>query len=74
MWLNSTRRCGFTLIIMLLFDFSQNSSNVENLSPHVIKQVTKELNKLVTEQLEGIKVLINDEDVTNIEAVIEGPG
>lgn len=47
---------------------------MENLSPHVIKQVTKELNKLVTEPLEGIKVLINDEDVTNIEAVIEGPG
>ncbi|XP_074601243.1 ubiquitin-conjugating enzyme E2 S [Brevipalpus obovatus] len=52
---------------------SANSSNVENLSPHVIRQVTKELNKLVGEPLEGIKVLINDEDVTNIEALIDGP-
>ncbi|XP_053214745.1 ubiquitin-conjugating enzyme E2 S-like [Panonychus citri] len=52
---------------------SSTSSNVENLSPHVIKQVTKELHKLVTEPLEGIKVILNDEDVTNIQAIIDGP-
>lgn len=52
---------------------SSTSSNVENLSPHVIKQVTKELHKLVTEPLEGIKVVLNDEDVTNIQAIIDGP-
>lgn len=48
--------------------------NVENLSPQIIRRVVKELNDLVDQPPEGIKVTINDEDVTDIQAYIEGPG
>ncbi|KAL0272260.1 UNVERIFIED_CONTAM: hypothetical protein PYX00_005305 [Menopon gallinae] len=52
---------------------STMSSNVENLSPQIIRRVVKELNDLVDQPPEGIKVTINDEDVTDIQAYIEGP-
>ncbi|XP_065898522.1 ubiquitin-conjugating enzyme E2 S-like [Dysidea avara] len=52
---------------------ASSSSNVENLSPIVIQKLTKELVQLQQEPPEGIKVYVNDEDVTNIEASIEGP-
>ncbi|XP_013772527.1 ubiquitin-conjugating enzyme E2 S-like isoform X2 [Limulus polyphemus] len=50
-----------------------NNSNVENLSPQVIRQIAKEMSELVSSPPEGIKVFINDEDITDIQAVIEGP-
>lgn len=50
-----------------------SSSNVENLSPQVIRQVAKELSELASHPPEGIKVFINDEDVTDIQAAIDGP-
>lgn len=50
------------------------SSNVENLSPQVIRQVSKELWELSSNPPEGIKVFINEEDVTDIQAAIDGPG
>ena len=49
-------------------------SNVENLSPQVIRLVTKELADLVTDPPEGVRVIANEEDVTDIQAVIDGPG
>lgn len=49
-------------------------SNVENLSPQTIRQVAKELQDLVNKPPEGIKVNINDQDITDIQAFIEGPG
>lgn len=49
------------------------SNNVENLSPQIIRGVVKEMQSLVSEPPEGIKVQINDEDVTDIQAIIEGP-
>lgn len=52
---------------------SSQSSNVENFSPQTIRQVAKELADLVSDQPEGIKVFINEEDVTDIQAAIEGP-
>lgn len=52
---------------------THNSSNVENLSPQVIRQVSKELSQLITTPLEGIRICINDEDVSDIQAVIDGP-
>jgi len=52
---------------------SQTSSNVENLSPQVIRQVSKELSHLRTNPLEGIRVCINEEDVSDIQADIDGP-
>ncbi|RZF37805.1 hypothetical protein LSTR_LSTR007167 [Laodelphax striatellus] len=52
---------------------SAMSSNVENLSPQIIRRVAKELQELVLDPPEGIKVTLNEEDVTNIQAYIEGP-
>ena len=49
-------------------------SNVENLSPQIIRQVTKEISTLSRNPPEGIKLFMNDEDVTDIQATIEGPG
>uniref|UniRef100_T1IXY3 Ubiquitin-conjugating enzyme E2 S n=1 Tax=Strigamia maritima TaxID=126957 RepID=T1IXY3_STRMM len=48
-------------------------SNVENLSPQIIRQVSKELCEMVNDPPEGIKVFMNDEDITDIQAAIEGP-
>lgn len=48
-------------------------SNVENLSPQIIRQVIKEMQNLQMNPLEGIKVAINEADVLDIQAVIEGP-
>ena len=36
--------------------------------------VAKELRKLCTEPLDGIKVVLNEEDVSDINAEIRGPG
>ena len=36
--------------------------------------VAKELRKLSNEPLDGIKVLMNDEDITDVNAEINGPG
>jgi len=49
-------------------------SNVENVSPQIIRQVTKELIELQKDPPEGIKVFINEEDITDIHAAIDGPG
>lgn len=49
-------------------------SNVENLSPQIIRRVVKEMQDLQNNAPEGIKVKINDADVTDIQALIEGPG
>lgn len=49
------------------------SNNVENLSPQIIRGVVKEMQDLVNNPPEGIKVQINEEDVTDIQAFIDGP-
>ncbi|KAF7286370.1 ubiquitin-conjugating enzyme E2 S [Rhynchophorus ferrugineus] len=49
------------------------SNNVENLSPQIIRGVAREMQELVNNPPEGIKVQINEEDVTDIQAFIEGP-
>uniref|UniRef100_A0A1B6MH50 Ubiquitin-conjugating enzyme E2 S n=1 Tax=Graphocephala atropunctata TaxID=36148 RepID=A0A1B6MH50_9HEMI len=48
-------------------------SNVENLSPQCIRQVGKELQDLIKIPPEGIKVNLNEQDITDIQALIEGP-
>lgn len=48
-------------------------SNVENLSPQTIRQVIKEMHEISLNSPEGIKVQINDADVTDIQAFIQGP-
>jgi len=49
------------------------SQSNENIAPSVVMAVAKELRKLTNEPLEGIKVLLNEEDITNIVADIAGP-
>lgn len=50
-----------------------SSSNVENVSPQVIKQISKEVASLKTNPLESISIFPNEEDITDIQAAIEGP-
>ncbi len=44
------------------------------LAPDVIKKVFVELKDLTQNPPEGIKVIINEEDVTDVQALIDGPG
>lgn len=46
----------------------------ENISPGVIMNLAKELRKLSNEPLDGIKISVNEEDVTDVTADIMGPG
>lgn len=48
-------------------------SNVENLSPQIIRRVVKEMQELAEHPPEGIKVVVNDSDITDIQAYIDGP-
>jgi len=50
-----------------------SSSSNENISPAVVLSVVKEIRKLCTEPLDGIKVQLNEEDVSDITAEIRGP-
>ena len=59
-------------IIYISFLFFQ-FSNVENLSPQIIRQVSKEIADLCNDPPEGIKIFPNEEDITDIQAQIEGP-
>nr|VDD20973.1 unnamed protein product [Brassica rapa] len=54
-----------------VFECSQASN--ENLPPNVIKQLAKELKSLDESPPDGIKVVVNDEDFSQICADIEGP-
>ena len=42
------------------------------MSPQVLKAVAKELTRLSSASLDGIKVHINDDDMTDIQATITG--
>lgn len=46
----------------------------ENIAPAVIMSLAKELRKLSCEPLDGIKVVLNEDDVTDVTAEITGPG
>ncbi|KOC67521.1 Ubiquitin-conjugating enzyme E2 S [Habropoda laboriosa] len=58
---------------MLHYNLLFQISNVENLSPQIIRRVAKEMSELATQPPEGIHVILNEEDVTDIQAIIEGP-
>ena len=45
----------------------------ENLAPHIVRQVYKEFSSLKSEPVEGIQVSLNEDDVTEIYATLEGP-
>nr|XP_027198670.1 ubiquitin-conjugating enzyme E2 S-like [Dermatophagoides pteronyssinus] len=50
-----------------------SSSNVENLAPNVLRKISKELAELIKTPPEGIKLIPNEEDVSDIQAIVEGP-
>ncbi len=56
------------------FHTQGSGSNVENLPPQVVRKVSKEVVALAEDPPEGIKVFLNEEDITDIQATIEGPG
>ena len=43
------------------------SSNMENVAPNVLRTVLKQAQALVQEKMEGIHVLLNDDDMTDIQ-------
>ena len=49
------------------------SNNMENVNPHSIKVVARQVQTLAQEKMEGINLLINEDDMTDIQAVIDGP-
>lgn len=48
-------------------------SNVENFSPHIIRQISRELADLTRNPLEGIRIVLNEDDITSVHADIDGP-
>ena len=48
-------------------------SNMENLNPQVTRYLCKELQSLSSTPMEGIRLILNDKDMTEVEAVIDGP-
>lgn len=61
------------LLLNIVLPFFQNS-NVENLPPHVLRLVYKEVSALAADPPEGIKIYPSEEDITELHTAIEGPG
>lgn len=49
------------------------SSNTENIPPQVIKRVLKEINEINSENMDGIRLIPNEQDICDIQAFIDGP-
>lgn len=45
----------------------------ENISPSTIRKVAGEMRKLMETPIDGVKVIPNESDITDIQAIIEGP-
>jgi len=48
-------------------------SNMENVAPQVVRAVGKQIQALATESMEGVQVILNEEDLTDVQAIVEGP-
>ena len=46
----------------------------ENLPSNVLKAVARELHSLIREDIHGIRVQYDDSNLTEITAIVEGPG
>jgi ubiquitin-protein ligase len=53
-------------------DHVQASAN-ENMAPATLRSIIKETTELLQKPPEGIKLIPNEEDVTDIQAYIDGP-
>lgn len=49
------------------------NGNQENLSPRIVRLVFKELASLKNDPIEGVKVKVNEDDVSEIHATMDGP-
>ncbi|XP_015706831.1 ubiquitin-conjugating enzyme E2 S [Coturnix japonica] len=49
------------------------NNNVENLPPHTLRLLYKEVSTLTSDPPPGIKLFPNEEDVTDVQVTIEGP-
>jgi len=47
---------------------------VENLSPQIIRQVMREVQEMQKCPPEGVRVCLNENDISDIQASIDGPG
>lgn len=45
----------------------------ENLSPTALREIIQETQDLLSKPPEGIKLIPNEDDVTDVQALIEGP-
>lgn len=48
-------------------------SNMENVAPQVVRAVAKQIQALATEAMEGVQMVLNEEDMTDVQAIVEGP-
>lgn len=56
-----------------LFIIYLQHGDQENLAPHIVRQVYKEFSSFKSEPVEGIQVSMNEDDVTEIHASLDGP-
>merc|ERR1711981_1529138 len=49
------------------------NSNLENLNPQLMRILAKEVQNLKQEPIEGIQIVLDDKDITSVEAIIDGP-
>ena len=54
-----------------LFQIMMMSNNMENVAPHVIKVVARQVHTLAQEKMEGISLLVNEDDMTDIQVNID---
>ena len=50
-----------------LFQIMMMSNNMENVAPHVIKVVARQVQTLAQEKMEGINLMVNEDDMTDIQ-------
>ena len=53
-----------------LFQIMMMSNNMENVAPHVIKVVARQVQTLAQEKMEGISLMVNEDDMTDIQVNI----
>ena len=53
-----------------LFQIMMMSNNMENVAPHVIKVVARQVQTLAQEKMEGINLVVNEDDMTDIQVIL----
>ena len=67
--LASSRLCSGSLSVLL----GANMSSSENIGPGVVLKLAKELRSLSQSPPDGVKIVMNEDEVTDIAADITGP-